>query len=165
MSKVVTGLQFKLMGYTYCMYTQHDAVKLLQQGFAALAQCAHTKKGAARPRPAHYSFAIPTADNNDYRGNPAKNPSKIRGSVPLLIQFNNATAGGTVNLKVSYKIKMKFLTPSVFNPSNPSLCPLPSRFLGQYDYYNETESIHLCYATDIRQDDRQSIYPRRFYNK
>ena len=38
-----------------------------------------------------------------YRENPAKIPvwEKIHQSIPLLIQFNRATAGGTVNLYVS----------------------------------------------------------------
>ncbi len=44
------------------------------------------------------SFANSSSDGE----NPAKNPrsGKIRESESLLIQLNNATAGGTVNLKV-----------------------------------------------------------------
>jgi hypothetical protein len=55
-----------------------------------------------------------------YREKPAKNhrfgnnPRKSTGTVPFLIQFINATTGGTVNLHVS-KVRLIF-TPSLSNP-------------------------------------------------
>ncbi len=80
------------------------------------------------------------------RENPAKIPvwQKIRQSIPHLIQFYRATAGGTVNIHV-FQVRLKqrkvsshppsSISPSTSSPSTipPSPNP-PSRPLGQFDY-------------------------------
>ncbi len=70
------------------------------------------------------------------RENPAKIPvwQKIRQSIPLLIQFNRSTAGGTMNLHVSQvrleQRKVSSHPPSSISPSSisPSVIP-PSQTL------------------------------------
>jgi hypothetical protein len=74
--------------------------------------------------PVHRSFADPYGKIIVFRENPAKIPvwQKIRQSIPLLIKFNRATAGGTVNLHASqFRLKQRKVSS---HPPSP-ICPFP----------------------------------------
>ncbi len=111
---------------------------------------------------------------NNIKKNPAKIPAwekKIRQSLPLLIKFNRATAGGTVNLHASqFRLKQRKVyshppSPICLFPISPSIIPPspnpPSRFLGQFDHKNTKNSSAFRNndrnMTGIWQDDRQRI--------
>ncbi len=74
----------------------------------------HAKLGAAPPRLAHFSFTVPSADISDtvYRENTGGKSAKV-GTALIVHKFNNATAGVTVNLKVSQlRLKQRIIPPS-----------------------------------------------------